>query len=235
MRKMVCDGLSTHILLDKGIFYDIVIKDKKTYYDFVMSLLVQINNHENGKIVLSNDDEILNLSTNSIIIPDLFTWEINSKKNISLLHKYIIKEYLASNTELNFNALNTSAVKFLEQIRLSSQIDFDYSDEIGLLDILKTFDVKFEIPNVSLFENLTSFLKNMTYLSNIDIFWIIGIHDYFSQKELAELINYMALEKINIISVEAHEYDNVLPNEIRLILDEDLCDYEIIGVDKTSK
>ncbi len=227
MRKIVYKNLDRHLILDKNIFYNIVIKNHFEYYHLVNELIVLTSNNEEGSVTLSEDGKIYSLKKYCSILTNLFEIDLVDRKTINSLYKYI--DSVADKTKYfsHIEKLSGEICNIIEIIKLDIDIDVDYDDEFDLLSVLKLANV---IPRVSdgrFLLKLIDFIKLIVVLTNQDVFFILNLKDFLNEEDLIAFIKEMNLINVNIINIETSVRPYKTENECDIIIDEDLCEYYI--------
>ena len=85
---------------------------------------------ETEVLTFFDSDKKLKLDSEVDLQTDLFSLTLNQKKLITWLHKKILKENSNSETMFNFNKVKETILSWLNELKTSTLIDFDYLEDL---------------------------------------------------------------------------------------------------------
>lgn len=198
----------------------LIIENKKLLYKFLKDIgsgcvyeeYIQLYDENNKRI--KNNDYI-------DFVPSILDIDINNKKNINALIKFIkkmcydeIKE-TSKNIELllkhSFNSLKLD-------IPLDIIDDIDISEE----DYFKLINVKIVDNDISLLERINNYIKTSFELRSMKVFVFYGLYSLLDEDEVSSLIKDCQYLNVKLIDIENTEIlSKCFSNKI--ILDKDIC------------
>lgn len=220
--KLCVSYIDNDIILDSNHITSIEIENKKYFYNFVKSLFDISNNQKNDDIVFydSNEKEIL---PSIEIINNYFEIDINTKKNISELHKLIVNnldENMIQELTNNYNKVCRTFNKILGNIELPLVIQQEYENDLFLKALKVSINMKDNLlDNLLLIIDVNRLLK----LYNIIIF--VNLKQYLSKEELKELYKYAIYNNIQILLIDSQSYGTTIEYESKLIIDDSLDEF----------
>ena len=198
----------------------LVIENKRAYREVVNTLLNELD-IKNGKILISNGNELLEPYKYLFTFYDYYSFDIN-KYCLTKLYKKIRENAL----EEYFDETNTMKNKIEEYVY---KIIEDYGEyleingEIDIISILKSVDVKIKKYSGISIDKLIDYMNIIAELFNIYIFYFINLKDIFSEEELIEFYKYVRYNSFVIVLVE-NKKSKILETENTFLIDEDLCE-----------
>ena len=125
-----------------------------------------------------------------------------------------------------YTDINTQLVSFIDDIIETMPYKLDMSLDIDLSGLLKLYDVKFEMCDLTLLEKIVTYIKIMHQVCGIEVFAFIGLKSFLTEDDCVALYEEMCNEKVNIILFESH-FCRKIEKESVIIIDKDLCIIEL--------
>jgi CRISPR-associated protein Csn2 len=213
--SFIDDAISTIEIVNKNYFYRIV----KILNDYSQ------NKISNEIYVCNNLGEEINLTNKISIFFDYFNFNINSKRNISNLNKYIQASFDNSDQE-KLNRIFNNFINELKRVVESKDIslDINYGIEFNLENILKLLDLNIQEKN-DILSNLLLLIDLEHTLKVNELLIFINLKDYLSDTELNELIKYSMYNNVKILLIDSKITKNKLKNEKKLVIDDNLEEF----------
>lgn len=104
---------------------------------------------------------------------------------------------------------------------MTSEYDFKYAD-IDYKYIFKAVGLEIDTKFIGLMSNIIEYLDISHKLLNKKIFFIVGIDNYFEEREIYDLYEYLCYNDIIVVCLQNSLDRDLLPNENLRIIDEDL-------------
>ncbi len=157
---------------------------------------------ETEALTFFDSDRKLKLDSEVDLQTDLFSLTLNQKKLITWLHKKILKENSNSETMFNFNKLKETILSWLNELKTSTLIDFDYLEDLENTDILKLMKVQFKEKEETLFDRFTNFLDTILEVKKVKLLFVSFLHAYFSEAEIMQIKNICEEGELTLVSLE---------------------------------
>lgn len=158
-------------------------------------------------------DKKLKLDLEVELQTDLFSLTLNQKKLITWLHKKILKENSNSETMFNFNKVKEIILSWLNELKTSTLIDFDYFQDLENTDILKLMKVQFKEKEETLFDRFVNFLDTILEVKKVKLLFVSFLYAYFSEAEITQIKNICEEGELTLVSLEKDKpgfiHDNV--------------------------
>ena len=213
--KLKITFIEQDIMISDDIIQSIEVENKKQFYRLV-SGIYQLESGEKLEDFQFYSEEGKEINPSIQIISDYFSLEIDSKKTINELYKYIE----SSMEEDQLQELTKSYQKILGDIDLPLSIQENFDVE----SLLKM--VKVSIQHQEDILNQLFLLIDVERLLKIhDVIFLVNLKQYLSKDELLELYKYAIYNKIKIVLLDSQPYGIGLELERKLVVDENLDEF----------
>lgn len=201
-----------------GLNY-IVVENHKLFRIMIEELRYQILNGD-GKYILSNDNDDIDLHKKSKLITDPFELEINKSsflKNVYHDLKDISEdEFFYERTLELQNVIN----QFLSELINEYELELEYENKLDISKFMKAIDLKIIGEHESFLDRIVIYIKSINMLLGIKYFFFINLSTYLEKEEIEEFRKECEYNEHIVVLIENKYYNN--GNEVALI-DNDLC------------
>ena len=204
--KIINKNWQRKIEIEENTIYTLVFENKKYYRENIKELISQYKGNE-GNFIYSNDNKEISIEKSSYIITDIFNIEINSKKILTKIYNSLLKQIIDDTVE--YNELTTHIRAYFEKLIFNSPFEVEQGEEIDINSFLKLGDFRIHIEEDDILEKFIKFLKVLVQLFGINIIFIVGLHNVFTDEEIKEIYKEVCVNKINIINIEYRQFDNL--------------------------
>lgn len=222
--KIINKNWQRKIEIEENTIYTLVFENKKYYRENIKELISQHKGNE-GNYIYSNDNKEISFEKSSYIITDIFNIEINSKKILTKIYNSLLKQIIDDTVE--YNELTTHIRAYFEKLIFNSPFEVEQSEEIDINSFLKLGDFRIHIEEDDILEKFIKFLKVLVQLFGINIIFIVGLHNVFTDEEIKEIYKEVCVNKISIINIEYQQFYNLSDEnyiEKVYIFDKDNCE-----------
>lgn len=222
--KIINKNWQRKIEIVENTIYTLVFENKKYYRENIKELISQHKGNE-GNFIYSNDNNEISFEKSSYIITDIFNIEINSKKILTKIYNSLSKQIIDDTVE--YNELTTHIRAYFEKLIFNSPFEVEQGEEIDINSFLKLGDFRIHIEEDDILEKFIKFLKVLVQLFGINIIFIVGLHNVFTDEEIKEIYKEVCVNKISIINIEYRQFDNLSDEnyiEKVYIFDKDNCE-----------
>lgn len=199
----------------------LVINDSNLFFQYQRELCNQ-NNGDSGTFTLFGNEKLLNFENEVEVIPNIYNLTINTRKNITYLHKKIVKEFAQSNQIFLMEKIKEEFNSLLINLKRESFINFCYNDEVEFDSFLKIYDIKFNEQITTPGELLNKYIDLLKEITKIKVVFISFAFYLLSQEEINELYKYCVQYSIALVFLEKEK-----PIEIPFV------DYKSIYIDQS--
>lgn len=204
--KIINKNWQRKIEIEENTIYTLVFENKKYYRENIKELISQHKGNE-GNYIYSNDNKEIAFEKSSYIITDIFNIDINSKKILTKIYNSLLKEIIDDTVE--YNELTTHIRAYFEKLIFNSPFEVEQGEEIDINSFLKLGDFRIHIEEDDILEKFIKFLKVLLQLFGINIIFIVGLHNVFTDEEIKEIYKEVCVNKISIINIEYRQFDNL--------------------------
>lgn len=176
-----------------------------------------------GDFVLSEQDNILDISKKLDVISDYFHLELNNRKILTKFYSYLAQSAINEDFYVSTSEIKTQLTRYVQSLLDEVDEELTFESEIDVVGILKLLDVKFQQNDISLCEKVIAYLNLMRNYIGIQCFVFINIRSFFDEYEIGTFYEYICYNKFNVLFIENHCPETVKDNEKILIIDKDMC------------
>ena len=194
----------------------LIFKNHK-FYAHILSLLSSILYDKNKSTELLFIDGEKNITTNVLLITDLYKIDFNDKNLLKEIYAQISKSIISDEDKcMRYQKLVDDLGAMLEDELEDYNLEFDYKNDLTIENYLKAVSLK-------------NYVELVTELVKKPVLVLYNCLDYLDDEELVELIKYKNYKHLHILFIEnkSRQIDSIAFR--KYIIDEDLCeDYDKI-------
>ena len=197
----------------------LVVENVELLRTIILQLKFQINN-KIGDFILSDNDEILDISKNILLITDVFEISGLSKQLKNKLQQYVESSY--DNDDL-YQDVYQKLIEFGNDLTNSSPYPLCFNQEISKFDIIKLLDIQFEHNYSSLLEEVIDYIDIFSQIIKTKLFVFVSLRSFLTDEEFNNFMKIMVYKGIRVLLIERYlSLDNGINNNVHII-DKDLC------------
>lgn len=221
--KLIHPKINYQIIFKENITNVIVIENPIMFRSFIEEFINQCSGEE-GRFLLSENENEIDISKNVELIIDYFALEFNQKKILTKVYNYLRDLSQQENYYLKTNELQIKIFQYLEELASSSEYPLVHSAEVDIISIFKAAEIKLEINHETLLEKLINYINIMQEFCGIFCIVFVNLKSYLTEEELKQLYTHASYRKVHIILLEGRLYNRIADLEKVFILDNDLCE-----------
>ena len=219
--KITHANIETPLILSDEFVQLLIIENPSFFYTTVCDLNKQFEG-EIGNYIFSTNNQIISPAKNGDIISNLFNFDLNDKKNLTLLQKKL-ESIAFSEKIVNFNELSSKIIEFIAEVASLLPFTLEYN-EPQPIDYFKIAGVKFEKQYDSLEEKIVCYINALIELKKCEFFVFINLKSVLSDEKLKQLYSHCRAEQIGLLLIESGKLRPLLTQEKAIIITEDLCE-----------
>ena len=213
--------LETQLTISEEYVQLLIVENPTEFYHMVSDLDGQFDGRE-GTFVFSMDGQIVPAIKYGAMVSDLFHFDLNDKKLLTLLYKRL--ESVAFGDKIAFfNDLTAKTVAVLEELFVSVPFALEY-DEPQPSDYLKASGVKFAKVYETLEEKLVCYINALIEVKQCEFFVFVNLKSVLSDEKLGQIYAHCRAEQVGLLLMEDGKRRQLLPCEKAVIITEDLCE-----------
>ena len=214
---------STLAIPDDGIA-TIVIQDDLLLRKIIEDLLDEYTKKAaNNHIVISDGDDLLNLSKDTLLATDVYSYDLSSRTITTALYKDI-----QENSDIDMSKLaqiEASILDLLHIINTGFSQNLDYSAEISMSDIMKMAHVTLEVNSSNNYlDKLYGIIDSAQQLLSRRLIILVNQRQLLSYSELRALLQYVQDNHFSVLFIEKNCNEKI-EGESSLTIDSDLYDF----------
>ena len=213
--------LETQLTISDEYVQLLIVENPTEFYNMVSDLDGQFEGYE-GAFVFSSGGQIVSAVKYGAIIADLFHFDLNDKKLLTLLYKRLEGVAFGEKIAL-FNELTAKAVTFLEDVSFFVPFALEY-DEPQPSDYLKASGLKFAKTYDSLEEKIVCYINALIELKQCEFFVFVNLKSVVSDEKLEQIYAHCRAEQVGLLLIEDGKRRKLLSCEKAVIITEDLCE-----------
>ncbi len=207
-------------------FSILCVENKQKLYKYTTELLYACDGEEHDWSLTTEGFKQLNFEKTCVVVTDLISFTLNSKRLVGALYKKCAAEASAIEYEYKFKE-NISNLYFLCK-EISEDIGYDciLDENYELVDAFKLFKLEVKEKYSTLVEKLIAFVNINIELLKTKVFVFIFLCKYLSNEQLKQFMQHCQVQDVAVCLLEenipsiAREYDfNILR------IDDDLCEF----------
>lgn len=207
---------------EASAFSEWIIESPELFAEYVQELYMQCENDE-GRFVLSEEENEINLSKVSEIIMNPLGLELNQKKIINKLYSELVKTSMSEVMYEKTAELTRYIANYIMDLEDNADYTVQFSDRLDVSILLKAMDVKYEETEESLLEHLIRYIKLVVSLLNVRLIILVNIRSYLNDTQFDELIQEIKYQEIKVLFIE-NQGRGCAEGGVRYIIDKDGCE-----------
>lgn len=207
---------------EASAFSEWIIESPELFAEYVQELYMQCENDE-GRFVLSEEENEINLSKVSEIIMNPLGLELNQKKIINKLYSELVKTSMSEVMYEKTAELTRYIANYIMDLEDNADYTVQFSDRLDVSILLKAMDVKYEETEESLLEHLIRYIKLVVSLLNVRLIILVNIRSYLNDTQFDELIQEIKYKEIKVLFIE-NQGRGCAEGGMRYIIDKDGCE-----------
>ena len=217
--KLNIKYLDNNIVICSDKIFALEVENKRYFYRIVNDLYnIYKGNILEDIILLDDNNEEINYINKFKIFINFFDLNIDSKKYINDINKYIINNIDTKNKDLllkEYKKIISIIKNTLNDIDISLNID----SELDIDNLIKLTKININIKE-ELMDNLFTLIDIESFFKTNSILVFINLKEYLNKDELLELYKYSIYNSVPLLLIDSHSYGVTLENENKLIIDE---------------
>lgn len=219
--KIVHEYLNEAIDFESNSVYSLIIENSELFYKLTNDLFLECNG-EDGDFVLSNNFKLDKFEKQAIFIYDYFNLSCSGVKVDKLIKSAVLQKLNELDNFELMGRINQAIIEINEKVIDLVDLDLSFDDEFDYEKLIKISNFKIKEDSI-LIERLYSYIDIFVKLKNIKLVIFINLFNYFSEKQVKELLKQLGYNELNVLLVNSYDKYQI-ENAKRIIIDEDLCE-----------
>ena len=228
--NIIVEGIETEIDFDNQFVNILEIENKQFFKTLVNEIynIVELN-YESNKIILTEDESIINLSKNVMLLFDIFNVDFNNKKILSKIFSKVANNIkLEKSIDNKYDEITLEVLKYMREQLNELSFEYTIKENIEIEDILKIINFKIDLEYYNKVDEKIMFLIDLISEFNlVKILILVNVKTYFTDEELVEIYKYCNYKEVNLLLIENTVNETLLKYEKKLYIDNDFDDFLI--------
>ena len=223
--KLTISGFDNTLALpDDGGIATLVIHNNIFFRKIVEGILDMYTKREenNRTVIYNNENGLLNLTKDTLIVTDLYSYDLSSRTITTALYKNI--QDSSDLDPIKLAQIEKEILDVLSAINTGFSQNLNYQTEINIGDIMKMAHVELEANTGNNYiDKLYGIIDSAQQLLSKRLVILINQRQLLSHSELQALLQYVQNNHFSVLFIEKN-CKNKLNEENVLIVDDDLYD-----------
>ena len=220
--KLVYKDMGHILSFDKGYVNELVVENKKMFFDMVNSIAEQINGGH-GDCVLSIKDKPVEFSKYADLTIQFAPFELNRKSLITKLYSALEHKALLAENYTQTGNLLVEIERYM--LYLSEELPFDVNcQKLSIGAIIKAVSPEVDDADKSILEKIFAYMELVRELDRNRLFIMVNMRSYFANSEMEAFAESASLHGFSVLLLESSAQSK-LKHAQRYMIDEDLCEF----------
>ena len=224
--KLTISGFDNTLALpDDGGIATLVIHNDIFFRKIVEGILDMYTKREenNRTVIYDNENDPLNLTKDTLIVTDLYSYDLSSRAITTALYKNIQDN--SGLDSIKLAQIEKEILDVLSAINTGFSQNLNYQTEINIGDIMKMAHVELEANTGNNYiDKLYGIIDSAQQLLSKRLVILINQRQLLSHSELQALLQYVQNNHFSVLFIEKN-CNNKLNEENVLVVDDDLYDF----------
>jgi len=224
--KLTISGFDNTLALpDDGGIATLVIHNDIFFRKIVEGILDMYTKREenNRTVIYNNENGLLNLTKDTLIVTDLYSYDLSSRTITTALYKNI--QDSSDLDPIKLAQIEKEILDVLSAINTGFSQNLNYQTEINIGDIMKMAHVELEANTGNNYiDKLYGIIDSAQQLLSKRLVILINQRQLLSHSELQALLQYVQNNHFSVLFIEKN-CKNKLNEENVLVVDDDLYDF----------
>lgn len=225
MKVLKHQDIDKEFVFDETANYYLCIENPKFLCEFIRSITTDIES-DNQKLLLYENGKLQKLSKQIFYIPNPMDITLDEKKLNTVIQKDIASS-IDSNENEQYLTLVNQINNYLDSIRYDYDLPITYNSDRDLPSLLKAVSVSYKFENSDLLSALSEHIKILSSIFKFQIFIIMNLTDYLTQKELSLFLKESRELEVSVLLLSSHLPTYEFDGKSVIRIDSDLCELHI--------
>ena len=208
------------IVCECGKCCSLIVENQNLLYQILCDLTSQLRGEE-GKIILSHNNRVLQISKSLELFSQFVPFELNKKILINKVINRMQKLAMDEEHYYQTNELIILLESYLLDLSVELTGDIEFS-KITWENIIKAVGIGFTENYDSLAEKILDYMELVREYDSEKMFITLNLRSYISDDEMNKFVNDVVARGYKLLMVENSEYP-IIEHEKRYIIDADKC------------
>ncbi len=219
--KLMIPYFSEPIHFEENVLNTLVIENGKLFRDIVNDLRRQLNKEE-GEIVFSVNNKLMDLDGNAEVISEFLDLDVNQKGLLNKIQALLEKEAVDEQHYMETQELLSSIARYVQKLAFSCPCDIECG-KLTVSNLLKMSGIYIATVYQNPLEKIIDYMSLVRDFEKDKLFIMVNMRSWFTEEEIQLFVQTVIAHKYRVFLIDNREYLK-LPMEKRVIVDRDLCE-----------
>ena len=220
--KLVYGDMGHIISFDNGYVNELVIENKKMFFDIVHSIAAQVEGGH-GDCVLSIKDRPVEFSRHTDVTVQFAPFQINRKSLLTKLYASLEQKALLAENYKTTGELLNELERYM--LYLAEDLPFEVDcQRLAIGSIIKAASLEIDEADKTPLEKIFAYMELVRELDRDRLFIMINMRTYFSDDEMERFVESACLHAFKVLLIESSAQIK-LKSTKRYTVDRDLCEF----------
>lgn len=220
--KLVYEEMGHILSFDEGYVNELVVENKKLFFDMVNELSVQ-SDGIHGKWILSVQDRPMEFCKYADVTVQFAPFQLNRKSLLTKLYSALDKKAVLAENYLMTEELLGNLERYIFQ--LSEELTFEIScKKLSIGTIIRALAPEVEERDQKPLEKIFSYMELVREFDRDRLFIMVNMRAYFSDDDMEKFTESVCLHDFKLLLLESSAL-KTLKYTKRFLIDEDLCEF----------
>ena len=210
----------------KRIFLDeiaiLVIENPDFFREFLRDISTQLDGFS-GKAVLSRDDTPIGFLGNVELIDSFVSFEISRKTLLTKLVSQLESIAVSESNYLHTASLMGELEQYIQELSFELPCDILCS-KMSIGSVLRAVGIEISDDYANDLERLLDYMELTRELERDRLFLLVNLRSWYSDEEVSKFLSSILSHEYHVLLVDSISKVR-LPNEERVTIDTDLCEF----------
>lgn len=197
-----------------------LVIEKGDYLRKIMSELMEQYKTDKGQFVISENNQIKDMSKSVNFITDIFQLDLEGKAFKTRIQSYLADVCFDSEEGAQLvSKIKQYAYKLTEQ----SVYPVTFESEFQLTDLIKFLNFRFYPDSDSMIESIFEYMAGTMNILKKKLCITLNLKDFMNKEEYREFVKLLQYKDVELLMIERHVHEEMDDIDHLRIIDKDLC------------
>lgn len=220
--KLAYPELSSVLETNSPGVQTLVVESPVFLREFLLDISGQMQGEE-GRAALSENNTVLEFSKYAELMDDPIGFELNRKTLLNRIAAAMEREAFEPDNFMETEKVLRDTELLLDRLAFSFPCDVVYS-KLSISSLIRAVGLELRDEYDDLLERMIDYMELVREFDRDKLFITVNLRSFFSDNEVSAFIDTVLSHEFRVLMLESHDAA-LLPNERRLTVDADLCEF----------
>lgn len=219
--KLMIPYFSAPICFEENVLSTLVVENQRLFREIVEDIALQIAKWK-GKLVLSEEDELLPMAGNVEMLQSYLDLDLNQKNLLTKIQAILEKTAVDEEHYTETQEILSAIERYVDKLSFACPLDVECG-KLTISNVLKMAGIHFARNTSDSLENLFQYMTLVRELDKDKLFVFVNMRSWFTDEETERFTQTALAHKFTMFLLDNREYPR-LSAEKRIVIDRDLCE-----------